>query len=205
MKWVLNTRHYWLITSVVVVAGVVGTVSGNVDLPIPFLSALLGTSTMPAPVIPSLVVAIVAGGSIQSAEMLWTFASVRNVVAHSMALAATVVLLVFVVSFTTGILVGDSAVAVLLTRDVAGFLVLWSVARALGIERFSSLVPVVYLLIAAVFARNSLGQTRGWAWILDRDLGNLWAVYTIFLGTLLTLLFVLRSRSLLGGAKGPNV
>ena len=198
MTWAMKARRYWVTIAVAVVAGIVGTVAGKIDLPIPFLSSFLGPSTMPAAVIPSLVLAVVAGAMIQSAELLWTAASVRNVVAHSMALAVGVVAVVVAVSTLAGATVHDYGSAWLLVRDVIGLLLLWSSARALGANRFTGLVPVVYLLLASAFARNAVGEVRGWAWILGRDLGDPWALVTVITGGLLTLLYVLRRRPLIG-------
>lgn len=204
MKWAVKARHYWAMMIVAVIAGIVGTTAGNINLPIPFLSSFIGPSTMPAPVVPSLVLVVVAGAMIQSAELLWTAASVRNVIAHSILLAAGLVAIVVVVSHLTGVVLHENEAAWLMVRDVLGLLVLWSGARALGINRFAGLVPVVYLLIASAFARNSIGEVRGWAWILGRELADPWALATIGVGCLLTLLYVLRRRPLLGRTTGSN-
>jgi len=198
MTWALKARRYWVIIVVAIVASVVGTTAGNVDLPIPFLSSLLGPSSMPAAVIPSLVLAVVAGAMIQSAELFWTATSVRNVVAHSMVSAVGIIAVVVLASILTGTFVHDYASAWLLVRDVVGFLLFWSSARALGARRLAGLVPVVYLLLASAFARNSVGEVRGWAWILERNLGNPWAIATLVLGSLLTVIYVLRQRPLIG-------
>lgn len=204
MKWAVKARHYWATMIVAVIASIVGTTAGNINLPIPFLSSFLGPSTMPAPVVPSLVLVVVAGAMIQSAELLWTAASVRNIIAHSKLLAAGLVAIVVVVSHLTAVVLHENEAAWLMARDVLGLLVLWSGARALGINRFAGLVPVVYLLIASAFARNSMGEVRGWAWILGRDLADPWALATIGVGCLLTLLYVLRRRPLLGRTRGSN-
>lgn len=198
MKWAMKARHYRVAMIGAAIASILGTMAGNINLPIPFLSSLIGPSTMPAPVVPSVILVVLTGAMLQSAELYWTDASVRNVVAHSMLLAAGLVVLVCVVSHLTGIVVHDNAAAWLMVRDVLGLLVLWSSARALGINRFAGLVPVVYLLIASAFARNSMGEVRGWAWILGRNLGDPWALATIGSGCLLTLLYVLRRRPLVG-------
>lgn len=194
----MKARHYRVAMIGAAIASILGTMAGNINLPIPFLSSLIGPSTMPAPVVPSVILVVLTGAMLQSAELYWTDASVRNVVAHSMLLAAGLVVLVCVVSHLTGIVVHDNAAAWLMVRDVLGLLVLWSSARALGINRFAGLVPVVYLLIASAFARNSIGEVRGWAWILGRNLSDPWALATIGSGCLLTLLYVLRRRPLVG-------
>lgn len=198
MKWAMKARHYRVAMIGAAIASILGTMAGNINLPIPFLSSLIGPSTMPAPVVPSVILVVLTGAMLQSAELYWTEASVRNVVAHSMLMAAGLVALVCVVSHLTGIVVHDNAAAWLMVRDVLGLLVLWSSARALGINRFAGLVPVVYLLIASAFARNSIGEVRGWAWILGRNLSDPWALATIGSGCLLTLLYVLRRRPLVG-------
>lgn len=198
MKWAMKARHYRVAMIGAAIASILGTMAGNINLPIPFLSSLIGPSTMPAPVVPSVILVVLTGAMLQSAELYWTEASVRNVVAHSMLMAAGLVALVCAVSHLTGIVVHDNAAAWLMVRDVLGLLVLWSSARALGINRFAGLVPVVYLLIASAFARNSIGEVRGWAWILGRNLSDPWGLATIGSGCLLTLLYVLRRRPLAG-------
>jgi len=204
MKWAMKARRYWTTTIVAVIASIVGTTAGNFNLPIPFLSSFVGPSTMPAPVVPSLILVVVAGAMIQSAELLWSAASVRNVIAHSMLLAAGLVAIVVVVSLLTGLALHEGEAAWLMARDVLGLLVLWSGARAVGIKRFAGLVPVVYLLIASAFARNSMGEVRGWAWILGRDVSDPWALATIGIGCLLTFLYVRQRRSLVGRTTRAN-
>lgn len=195
MKWAMKARRFRLLILIAGLASVLGTVAGNIDLPIPLLSS----TTMPAPVIPSLVIAVVSGAMIQSAEMFWTSGSVRNVVGHSMLLAAFIAVAVAGVSLVAGLLVHDTAVAGLMLRDVTGFLILWAAGRALGAGRFAGLVPVIYLLLASTFARDPMGEVRGWAWVLGRDLGNPWAILTIVVGTLVVFAFVLRRRPLFRG------
>lgn len=202
VKWAMMVRRGWLTFPTAALAGVMGTASGKIDLPIPFLSSLLGPSTMPAAVIPSLLVAVIASGMIQSAEMPWTSASVRNVIGHSVATAVGIVLVVFAASSLTGVFVDDNNSAWLMVRNVTGFLALWSAAKALGAYRFAGLAPVIYLLVAATFARNPMGDVRGWAWILGRNPGDPWGIVTVVLGGLLTLVYLLRRRTLIGKARG---
>lgn len=84
MKWAMKARHYRVAMIVAAIASILGTMAGNINLPIPFLSSLIGPSTMPAPVVPSVILVVLTGAMLQSAELYWTDASVRNVVAHSM-------------------------------------------------------------------------------------------------------------------------
>lgn len=186
MTFVLKTRQWILLTVASVVAGLCAGGFAEVDVPLPLVSV----AGMPQPVLPALGFVIVLSACMNRAEVVWSLASVRNPVAHSHAimfgaLAVTIALGVVSSGFSV-----DNGLVV--ARDFAGLVALALVGRLLFGGRYAALVPVMYVVVAAAFARDRLGDIRAWCWIVDRDMSNPWGWATCCCGVLAALIYQAR-------------
>lgn len=169
VRWALAARHAGWMWVGAVLCGAVAAVLSGVDLEIPFVPRGL-RSTLPAPVVGAVLLAVVASGVARAGEPRGVRSQARNVIAHSIALqfaavalysgAAVLVLALGRMPLTEMAYVASTATAMAIIAMAA---------RWLSSHPVSGSLPVLYLVLVTLFGRSQETGLRPWAWLLSRS------------------------------------
>lgn len=169
MRWVVVTRHGGILTVLAVLLGAVAGAAGNVDIGVPIPGLSGSAPTMPLTVLPALALVLAIQAGTWDGEVCWMGASVRSVVGASAMVASGVMAVSLVVCLIVSWAEKDPWRGVLYARDLLSLGLLCWVGGRLFRPGVGAALPAFFLLLCLLFARQSTGELRWWAWLVDRD------------------------------------
>lgn len=175
MKKAFITRQGWVLLSVNFILGLCSSYIGRVDLPIPLPGLSTASSSLPVPAIFAVLMVVVGLWCVEQGERDWMVASVRSARLFSGGMLGVSLLSCFLVALAVSSVAFDMSSAVLLGRNMLAFGLFSLVAWQFGSSTFAGVGSAVWVAFCCLFARDSSGGVRWWAWCLNRDSGDVWA------------------------------
>lgn len=191
MKEAFTTRRGWLLLGISLILGLFSSFVGGIDLPIPLPGLSTAASSLPVPAIFAVLMVIVALWCVEQGEREWMVASVRSPRMFSWGILGAALFICFCVALTVAIFVVDISSVLVLGRNLLAFGMFSLVVWQLGSSTFAGAGSAVWVAFCCLFARDSSGEVRWWAWCLNRDPNDMWS--WIF-STLCVVILILRYR-----------
>jgi len=196
MRWFLATIRVRLAAAIVVALGVVAGISRDFSIVVPTITGGSPFGAVPLNALTPLLLIVLIGLVHDAAAPLSAQAAGRPLPSYfivSHLVLASLFLIIYLI--VTALLFGAPADEVV--RNTCGYLSVTTAASYLLNMKLAPMVPVIFVLISAVFGRDFAGNTEPWAWPVHSS-SSIEMSIAIIVAVLISLYAIVRPPSLGG-------